>query len=190
MKSYNDLKALWGENIIDLGGEVDAEMIEFVREAIPHFLAAGCPDITVIITSGGGDCQFGLAIYDLLRNYPSRIVCQNYAFADSIAAIILQAGDWRLAAQHAKIMIHNPRHRSIDNWAEYESEKIRLKNQKSLSRTRERIIAILLERTGRTRRQIERTLRAAKEMTAEEALRFGLIDGIIVPDKAAKNKTG
>lgn len=113
MWPYDSLSAVQADllanaRIIDLNGDVDRRMFDYVREAIVRLKAEGCPDITVLITCPGGGCQMGLGIFDLLNNYPGKVTGEIFGFAKSMATIILQACDIRLAAEHSAILLHNP----------------------------------------------------------------------------------
>jgi len=176
------------KKIIDLAGEVDQDMFRYVREALIRLTAQDYPEIEILISSKGGDCDIGLDIYDLILNYPGKTIGKAFGFANSMATVILQACDIRLAAKHAFLLIHNPR-TSWVSWDELHGQKKLIEKIKFLDVSRSAMLNSYLDRTGRTRRQIEKAMRQAKNMTAEEALKFGLIDGIIKPEKQRKDQT-
>lgn len=170
------------QKIIDLPGEVDHDMFKYVREALMRLVAKDSPDITIIISSKGGDCDMGLNIFDLVKSYPGKTTGLVYGFANSMGSIILQACDVRLAAKHALLLIHNPRTGYI-TWEEMADVKKLNERRKNLEITRDAIIQVYLNRTTKSRKQIETAMKQAKNLSAEESLEFGLIDGIIEADK-------
>ncbi|MEK7576131.1 MAG: ATP-dependent Clp protease proteolytic subunit, partial [Patescibacteria group bacterium] len=55
------------KNILAIGGEIDPPNAIYVREALLRLTAAGSPEITINITSDGGEVDIGLAIFDMIR---------------------------------------------------------------------------------------------------------------------------
>jgi len=64
--------------------------------------------LTVRIASNGGSVSDGVAIYNMLRDYPGEVTTINDAIAASIATVIFMAGDVRKAAATASFMTHKP----------------------------------------------------------------------------------
>jgi len=67
----------------------------------------GDRDVTVSINSPGGDFFEGLAIYNLLREHPHKVVVKVVGLAASAASIIAMAGDEVQVAKSGFMMIHN-----------------------------------------------------------------------------------
>src|SRR5258706_13842770 len=100
-------RQLLDKNIIEIAGEVDADMIMYVREAMLRLIAKGNPDITVLINSNGGSVTCGLDIYDVLKYYTGKKTGIVQRFAKSMAAVILQACERRQTMRHSIIHIHH-----------------------------------------------------------------------------------
>jgi ATP-dependent Clp protease protease subunit len=118
MKRYDELTQiqldLLQNGIIDLVGEVDFEMLKYVREALMRLLAKPiCQPLKLLISSDGGSVKEGLSIYDAIKSYPAPTVGIVCRAADSMAAIILQACDTRRCMEHATVLIHNPNIRRL-----------------------------------------------------------------------------
>lgn len=64
-------------------------------------------DVTVNINSPGGDMFEGLAIYNLLREYPGKVTVKVLGIAASAASVIAMAGDDIQIGRGAFLMIHN-----------------------------------------------------------------------------------
>lgn len=76
---------------------------DFVRDLV----AIDAERIDVHINTPGGDVFDGLAIYQALRNHPARITTYVDSLAASCGSFIAMAGDERLIAPHASMMIHD-----------------------------------------------------------------------------------
>ncbi len=64
--------------------------------------------IYIFINSPGGEISAGLSIIDAMRYVKVPIYTFCYSLAESMAAVILAAGDKRFAFKHSTIMIHQP----------------------------------------------------------------------------------
>jgi len=166
------------QNTIDLDDEINRETINYVREVTIKLAINGLPPINVLFHSSGGDIQYGFDVYDLIANYQGLSTGIVVNFANSMAAIILQACQKRFCVEHGHILIHNPA-RKLAVWNDFFDRQQNKKTKKIMLADREDFIKVLLRRTGRTRQQIIDTLNRGKSLTATEALRFGLIDEII-----------
>lgn len=67
----------------------------------------GGADVSVNINSPGGDMFEGLAIYNILREYPGKVTVKVLGLAASAASIIAMAGDEIQIARSGFLMIHN-----------------------------------------------------------------------------------
>ena len=81
-------------------GGVDAA--EFVQQ----LRGIEAKQVNVHINSVGGNVFDGLAIFQALRNHPARIITYVDALAASAASVIAMAGDRRLVAPYASLMVH------------------------------------------------------------------------------------
>jgi ATP-dependent protease ClpP protease subunit len=69
--------------------------------------AIGKRDVVVNINSPGGDYFEGLAIYNTLRDHPSKVTVKVLGVAASAASVIAMAGDEVQIARAGFLMIHN-----------------------------------------------------------------------------------
>lgn len=166
------------KGIIDIYGEVDGEMAREVREALIRLTTVGSPSVTLLITSSGGLVNVGLDIYDAIRFYPGEVTGIVAGFAKSMAGVILQACKTRKIMRHAHIMIHHVSRMSI-NLDELRDEKRLHEVKDGLEKSQERLYAILSDRTKKSVDEINAECAKERDMTAEEALAFGLVDEIV-----------
>ena len=132
-------------------------------------------EISLYINSPGGSVDDTMAIYDTMRFIGSPVATYCIGRAQSGAAIILAAGTKgrRHALPHAKVMLHQP-------WGGVtgQAEDIRIQAEEIL-RAKRTINEILSKHTGLTPDKIAEETERDKYMTAEEALKYGLIDDVL-----------
>lgn len=159
--------------IIQIFGEIDSKLTEKVLDELRMLNEKSNEPIEVRITSGGGDVIFGLTIFDAIRLSKAPVKTTVYGEACSIAAVILQAGIERRATAQSRILIHQ-----VFGYSEGSPKELR-NDLKEAQRLQKQIFQLLAEKTGKTIKQIASGCRRASMMSAQEALRYGLIDGII-----------
>ena len=177
-RSYDIYSRLLKDRIIFLGGEVtDDEANLIVAQML--FLEADDPDkdISLYINSPGGSITAGMAIYDTMQYIRCDVSTICIGMAASMGAFLLAAGakGKRRALPNGEILIHQPL-----GGARGQATEVAI-HAEQLIKTREKMNKILAERTGHTVVQIALDTDRDHYMTAEEALKNGLIDEIIPP---------
>ena len=136
--------------------------------------------ITVFINSPGGEMFSGYAIFDTLRFVSCPVTTIVTGFAASMGSILSLAADKgrRFAMPQAKILIHQPllmgyQGRAAD--CEIQAREI--------LKTREHLINLYCEYTGRDYDEIKQAIDRDNWFTAEEALDFGLLDKVVCTRK-------
>ena len=178
-RAYDIYSRLLKDRIIFLGEEVDqASANVIVAELL--FLEAEDPDkeIYLYINSPGGSITAGMAIYDTI-NYikcPVSTIC--IGMAASMGAVLLASGTKgkRYATPNSEILIHQPL--IMGGGIQGQTTEIKI-HADHMVKTREKLNKILSERTGQPLDVINRDTERDNYMTAEEALKYGLIDGIM-----------
>lgn len=165
-------------NVLSVQEEkMDRMTFEYMHEVLGKLLITRkppYPDLTLLITTNGG--PFGLEIYDLLNLYPGKITGLVINFARSAGSIILQACDVRLATPNSKILVH---HGSTE--IQYDDVVDENKTQRliaSLKAREEKLYQVYTSRSGKTREQVQKLCFEDRNLSVDEALEFGLIDGI------------
>ena len=178
-RSYDIFSRLLKDRIIFLGEDVNPTSASLIIAQL-LFLESEDPDkeIFLYINSPGGSITDGMAIVDTM-NYikcPVETVCVG--LAASMGAVLLTAGEKgkRFAMPNSEIMIHQP----LIGGGGLQGQATEIKiHADHLVRTREKLNKFLSERTGKPLDVIERDTERDNYMTAEEALEYGLIDGIM-----------
>ena len=177
-RSYDIYSRLLKDRIIFLGGEVtDDEANLIVAQML--FLEGDDPDkdISLYINRPGGSITAGMAIYDTMQYIRCDVSTICIGMAASMGAFLLAAGakGKRRALPNGEILIHQPL-----GGARGQATEVAI-HAEQLIKTREKMNRILAERTGQSVEQIALDTERDHYMTAEEALKYGLIDEIIPP---------
>ena len=178
-RSYDIFSRLLKDRIIFLAEDVNDTTASLVVAQL-LFLESEDPDkeIQLYINSPGGSISAGMAIVDTM-NYikcPVSTIC--IGMAASMGAVLLTCGDKgkRYATPNAEIMIHQP----LIGGGGLSGQTTEIKiHADHLVKTREKLNKLLREKTGQPLEVIERDTERDNYMTAEEALKYGLIDGIV-----------
>ena len=180
-----------GERSYDIFSRLLKDRIIFLSEDVNHvtaslvvaqllFLESEDPDkeICLYINSPGGSISDGMAIVDTI-NYikcPVSTICVG--MAASMGAVLLACGEKgkRYATPNAEVMIHQP----LIGGGGLSGQTTEIKiHADHMVRTREKLNRLLSEKTGQPLETIERDTERDNYMTAEQALAYGLIDGIL-----------
>ena len=178
-RSYDIFSRLLKDRIIFLGEQVDATTASLVIAQL-LFLESEDPEkeIFLYINSPGGSITDGMGIVDTM-NYikcPVSTICVG--MAASMGAVLLASGEKgkRFATPNAEILIHQP----LIGGGGLSGQATEIKiHADHLVRTREKLNKFLSDRTGQSIETIERDTERDHYMTAQEALEYGLIDGIM-----------
>ncbi|MGN0799275.1 MAG: ATP-dependent Clp endopeptidase proteolytic subunit ClpP [Christensenellales bacterium] len=177
-RSYDIYSRLLKDRIIFLGGEITDEEANLVVAQL-LFLEADDPDkdISLYINSPGGSVTAGMAIYDTIQYIKCDVSTICLGMAASMGAFLLAAGvkGKRRALPNSEIMIHQPL-----GGARGQATDVAI-HADWLLRTKKKLNEILAERTGQPIEQVQADTERDNFMTAEDALRYGLIDEIIPP---------
>ncbi len=177
-RSYDIYSRLLKDRIIFLGGEIDDDVANIVVAQM-LFLEMEDPDadIMLYINSPGGSVSAGMAIYDTMRYLKCEVSTVCIGLAASMGAFLLAAGakGKRRALPNSEIMIHQPL-----GGARGQATDVAI-HADWLLRTKKKLNEILAERTGQPIERVQADTERDNFMTAEDALRYGLIDEIIPP---------
>lgn len=175
-RSYDIYSRLLKDRIIFLGSGVnDVVANSIIAQML--FLAAEDPekDISLYINSPGGSITAGMAIYDTMQYIKPDVSTICVGMAASMGAFLLTAGakGKRYALPNSEVMIHQPL-----GGAEGQASDIEIRARRIL-KMRDKLNAILAERSGQPLSRIEQDTDRDYFMSALEAQEYGLIDKVI-----------
>ena len=175
-RSYDIYSRLLKDRIIFLGEEVnDVSASIIVAQLL--FLESEDPkkDINLYINSPGGSVSAGLAIYDTMQYIKCDVSTNCIGLAASMGSFLLAGGTKgkRFALPNAEVMIHQ-----VLGGAQGQATDVEI-TTKHLLRTKEKLNRMLAENTGRDYEVICAATERDNWMSAEEALKFGIIDKVM-----------
>jgi len=175
-RAYDIYSRLLKERIVFLGSPVDDLMANLIIAQL-LFLESEDPtkDIYLYVNSPGGLITSGLAIYDTMQYVKPPIATICIGQAASMAAVLLAGGakGKRYALPHARVLIHQPL-----GGAQGQATDIDIQAREIL-RIREEINTIFMRHTGQDMERIRQDTERDFFMTAEQALKYGIIDQIV-----------
>lgn len=175
-RAYDIYSRLLKDRIIMLGTAIDDTVANSIVAQL-LFLAAEDPDkdISLYINSPGGSITAGMAIYDTMQFIKPDVSTICIGMAASMGAFLLTAGaeGKRFALPNSEIMIHQPLGGTQGQATDIEI------HAKRIIRMREKLNAIMAERSGQPIEIINRDTERDNFMDAEQAREYGLIDKVI-----------
>ena len=189
-----DLKV---RNTFIMGGSIDEEMFFKVRDFFTYFesksdLESGeYPDIKMKIDSFGGDySKYGKDICIMLNEYQGHITGVATANCSSMAFLILQNCDKRIAYENVRMVPHLTFYTSFhDRLTSTVFEKLINRDKKMLKDLKHRLKTLLKDdkvlskflskKSNLSKKKVLKLLKKDKTITAKKALKMGFIDEII-----------
>ncbi|MGD0230636.1 MAG: ATP-dependent Clp endopeptidase proteolytic subunit ClpP [Syntrophorhabdales bacterium] len=175
-RAYDIYSRLLKERIVFLGTAVDDVVANLIIAQL-LFLESEDPgkDIYVYVNSPGGIITSGLAIYDTMQYVKPEVATICIGQAASMGAVLLAGGakGKRYALPHARVLIHQPL-----GGVQGQATDIDIQAREIL-RMREEINTIFTKHTGQDVERIRLDTERDFYMTAEQALKYGIIDQIV-----------
>ena len=185
-RAYDIYSRLLKDRLIFIVGPVEDYMANLVVAQL-LYLESENPnkDIHVYINSPGGAVSSGLAVYDTMQfiNCDVSTICIGQAA--SMGALLLAGGTKgkRYALPHSRIMVHQPSagyQGQVTDISIHAEEVIALKH---------RLNEIMAKHTGQDIKKVERDLERDNFMGAEAAVKYGLIDTVLVTRESMGSKS-
>ena len=180
-RSYDIFSRLLKDRIIFLGEDVNPTSASLVIAQL-LFLESEDPDkeIFLYINSPGGSITDGMGIEDTMNYIKCPVTTICVGLAASFGAVLLANGEKgkRFATPNSEILIHQPLIGGQGGGISGQATEIKI-HADHMIRTREKLNKLLSEKTGQPIEQIEKDTERDHYMSAQEALEYGLIDGIM-----------
>jgi ATP-dependent Clp protease protease subunit len=145
-----------------------------------EFKAPGEP-ILLIINSPGGSVDAGFAIWDQVKMITSPVTTLVTGLAASMGSILslCAAPKRRFATPYCRIMIHQPMLGGVIRGQATDLEI----QAREIIKTRETLVKLYVSATGKSYEEIDKAIDRDTWMSADEALKFGLLDKIVTSFK-------
>ncbi len=179
-RAYDIYSLLLKERIIFVGMPINDQVANLVVAQL-LYLSSEDPDkpISMYINCPGGIIYHGLAIYDTMQQVQAPVATYAVGVTASMGTVLLAAGTKgsRYALPHATIHMH-PAGGSAQGYA----PDVEIQ-YKELKRVEDLLHALLSHHTGQPMEQIAADFDRDRFMTAEEAVKYGLVDQILQPSE-------
>jgi ATP-dependent Clp protease protease subunit len=176
-RAYDIYSRLLRDRVVFIVGAVTEQTANLVVAQL-LFLESENPDkdISLYINSPGGSVSAGFAIFDTMQFVKPDVSSICIGVAASMGAFLLAAGakGKRYSLPNSRIMIHQPMGGVQGQAADIEI------HAKEILYLRELLNKILAERTGQPVEKIAKDTDRDNFMSADDAVKYGLIDKIFV----------
>lgn len=182
-RAYDIYSRLLKERVVFLVGPV-TEVTANLIVAQMLFLESENPekDISFYINSPGGSVSAGLAIYDTMQFIQPDVSTLCIGQAASMGAFLLAAGakSKRFALPNSRVMIHQPMGGFQGQASDVEI------HAREILYLRSRLNELMAKHTGQDVKTIERDTDRDNFLSAEEAVKYGLVDRVLI----SRNEAG
>lgn len=188
-RAYDIFSRLLEDRIIFLADEITPDTASMTIAQLLHLNGESNDDIALYVMSPGGHVDAGLAIINTMNYIKADVMTIGLGTCASMGALILSSGakGKRVVLPDTRVMIHQ-----VLGGAQGQATDVEIQT-KEILRLKKRTTEILAQNTGKTVKTVEKDCERDNFMSAEQALKYGLIDGIIKsmndigqPDKPAK----
>ena len=175
-RAYDIYSRLLKERIVFLVGALNDNVASLITAQL-LYLESENPkkEIFFYINTPGGLVTSGLGIYDTMQYIKPAVSTLCIGQASSMGSFLLAAGEKgkRFSLPNSRIMVHQP---SAGFQGQATDIQIHAKEILSL---KERLNKLYSKHTGKAVDEIASALERDNFMTAEDAMKFGLIDSVV-----------
>ena len=171
--AYDLYSRMLKDRIVFLSGEINDTTANIVVSELLYLDNQSNEDIYLYINSPGGSITSGMSIYDTMNFVKSKVITIGLGMCASMAAFLLSSGNERFALPNTEIMIHQP-----NGGAQGQATDIKIAAERII-KLKEKLNKILAKNTKQNLTKIMEDTEIDNFLSADEALKYGLIDKII-----------
>ncbi|MGY8914621.1 MAG: ATP-dependent Clp endopeptidase proteolytic subunit ClpP [Flavobacteriales bacterium] len=167
------------DRIIFLGTGINDQVANIVQAQLLFLESADASkDIQIYINSPGGSVYAGLGIYDTMQFIKPDVATICTGIAASMGAVLLCAGHKgkRSGLTHSRVMIHQPL-----GGAQGQASDIEI-TAREILKLKDELYQIISKHSGQSFEKVSDDSDRDYWMKADEALKYGMIDEILVRD--------
>jgi ATP-dependent Clp protease protease subunit len=167
------------DRILWVAGPVNDAMSTVVQAQLMFLDNLEKKIITMHIDSPGGSVKSGLSMVDVMNYVSSNISTINTGMAASMGSILLGAGTkgMRYSLPNSKVMLHQ-----VSSGASGHVEDIKISLAEAI-KYNDKLFTMLGEYCGKDKERVLADCNRDNWLTAEEALAYGIIDGVVESKK-------
>jgi len=178
-RSYDIYSRLLKDRIVFIGTAINDDIANLAMAQLLFLEKEDTTkDIDVYINSPGGSVTAGLAIYDCMQLIKPDVSTICVGQASSMGAVLLCAGakGKRYALPNSRILIHQP-------MGGFQGQATDIAIQaEEMKKVRDKLNSIIAGHTSQPIDKIALDTERDKFMSAEEALEYGIIDKVLLPE--------
>ena len=170
---------LMRDRLLWVAGPVNDNMSTIVQAQLMYLDSVDNLDITMHVDSPGGSVKSGLSMVDVMHYIKSDIRTVNTGTAASMGSILLGAGTKgkRSSLRFSKTMLHQTSGGAMGN---IQDARINFEEWEKVNKI---LFELLGDFCGKTSKQVEKDAARDFWLTADEAVKYGLIDEVIKTKK-------
>ena len=165
------------DRIIFLGTAINDQVANIIQAQLLFLESVdSSKDISIYINSPGGGVYAGLGMYDTMQFIKPEIATICTGMAASMAAVLMCAGEKgkRSALPHSRIMIHQPMGGTQGQASDIEI------TAREILKLKDELYKIIAKHSGQKLDKVNNDSDRDYWMKADEALKYGMIDEILV----------
>jgi len=170
---------LMRDRLLWVAGGVDDRMSNVVQAQLMYLDSVDNLDITMHIDSPGGSVKSGLSMVDVMHYIKSDIATVNVGMAASMGSVLLGAGTKgkRASLRFSKTMLHQTSGGAGGN---IQDARINFVEWEKVNKI---LFELLGEFCGKSAEKVEKDATRDFWLTAEEAVKYGIIDEVVKSKK-------
>lgn len=175
-KYWDIISRVLKDRIVFVNGEINSAMSQIVISQLLYLESEDKDkDITMYINSPGGAVTDTFAILDVMNTIKPDVSTVCIGEACSGGSVLLAGGTKgkRFILPNAEVMIHQPL-----GGAQGQATDIEIRAN-HINRTKKKLVELYSKWTGKSAKIITQTIERDAWFTAEEAVKFGLVDKIV-----------
>jgi ATP-dependent Clp protease, protease subunit len=163
-------------SVINFLVEVNIQNVNQLIALVDAQLRNNVKNITVVLSSTGGDAAAGFTAYNYLRGIPAEVTTFNIGNVDSAAAIMFCAGHKRYALRDTRFLIHGTSV-ILPTSAMVNAEN--LETQLELLKSMNHLVSqVISSATNKREPEVDQMIRGQVILTPEMAKQWGLIQEV------------
>lgn len=168
-------EALFNARTILLTGGIDDKQARRVSERLLALGSESSEEILLVLSSPGGHVESGDMIHDMIKFVPAPVKILGTGWVASAGALIYCAAkkENRYALPNTRFLLHEPRGGVGGQASDVEIQA------REIIKMRERLNKIFAAATGQTLAKIKKDTDRDYWMSAEEAVKYGLVNKIV-----------
>lgn len=175
-------EALFKARTILLTGGIDDKQARRVSERLLALASENADPILLVLSSPGGHVESGDMIHDMIKFVPAPVKILGTGWVASAGALIYSAAkkENRFALPNTRFLLHEPRGGVGGQASDVEIQA------REIIKMRERLNKIFAAATGQTLAKIKKDTDRDYWMSAEEAVKYGLVGKIVASQSEIK----